>query len=666
MISQLQPQKKYSSTFLYLLALTAFFFLLEISFFIQCNKEYLSDFSFVSSKLDIPLTILPGIFYFILVQISLHFLYCVIVWWIAKQVIHFFNIPVKQQLSLSLSLWILGILTFFTLNQYYFPNSKFAVLSSIFLFNTTINAIVAIILVSLCIFFMMIALLNIKRWAIIFIAPAVLLSIFYYHEQHQTASFLSMKQPNVIIIGVDSLRPDFLSFFGNSQTTPFFDHFLQRSIVFNDAITPLARTFPSWMSILTGEYPIQNGVRFNLASQSHLSLANTLPAILKRHGYETIYATDETRFSNIDTTVGFDRILSTPMGLNDFLIGTFNDFPLSNLLINTKIGAWLFPHSYSNRAAFFAYDPNSFLQLIQPVLSETRTKPLFLAIHFCLPHQPYIWASLSAYQTPTALQRYQASIKRVDQQLQDFFVLLKANHLLDHTVVVLLSDHGEALELSGDRVTEKELYTGPMPIPAFYPPSLDGEALNESAGHGTDVLGLSQYHTLLAFRLYGMTSYPRTINGLISLLAIKPTILGLLGISSSSDALTQLMQGKQTVYHTKQPIFLESDYTPEAIRTVYPEVRKVVLEGVQLFRVDPITTRLTVRPGMGEMIVHSKQLAIMKGDWMLALYPQNKQNSIPVLINLKNGLWTTDMQSLFAKKASAQVLMKQLQQFYEN
>ncbi len=35
----------------------------------------------------------------------------------------------------------------------------------------------------------------------------------------------------------------------------------------------------------------------------------------------------------------------------------------------------------------------------------------------------------------------------------------------------------------------------------FYPPSLDKEEVNQSAGHGTDVLGLTQYHSLLAFKL---------------------------------------------------------------------------------------------------------------------------------------------------------------------
>ena len=190
------------------------------------------------------------------------------------------------------------------------------------------------------------------------------------------------------------------------------------------------------------------------------------------------------------------------MGLNDFLIGTFNDFPLSNLLVNTPIGKLLFPYSYANRPVYFTYEPKSFLNLINPAILEPRSKPLFLSIHFCLTHHPYLWSNLPADEF-SPQERYGASVHRVDKQIEDFFNLLKRAHILDHAIVVLLSDHGEALELPGDRITEKELFSHvkgeKTSIPKFYPPSFDNEAVNQSAGHGTDVLGLPQYHTVLAF-----------------------------------------------------------------------------------------------------------------------------------------------------------------------
>ena len=45
--------------------------------------------------------------------------------------------------------------------------------------------------------------------------------------------------------------------------------------------------------------------------------------------------------------------------------------------------------------------------------------------------------------------RYRASLVRVDQQLNDFMALLQESQLLNHAIVVLLSDHGEAFKEHG-------------------------------------------------------------------------------------------------------------------------------------------------------------------------------------------------------------------------
>jgi hypothetical protein len=205
-------------------------------------------------------------------------------------------------------------------------------------------------------------------------------------------------------------------------------------------------------------------------------------------------------------------------------------------------------------------------------------------------------------------------------------------------------------------------------VPKFYPPNLDNEDWNQSAGHGTDVLGLTQYHTLLAFKLYGASAQAiGIIPGVVSLTEIKPTILRLIGLDKISDhrhSLAKIIEGQPFLTLNPKHIFLESDYTPESIRTVYPETKKVVLEGVQLFQIDPETTRLTVKPLMEQMIIQSKQYADIYGDWMLALYPQNKLTRMPILVNLKTGEWTNDLHSAFAKKSPALKMLAALKKFY--
>ena len=605
----------------------------------------------MADHLNLPWRILPAIGYFILAELFIHLVYCILVWKISEHCIVFFKVTPQRALAFSLGLWGVGMITILAANQWLFPNSKFAELTLIVLNNPMARIITLSGISVLSIAFIIASFAHYKM---------VVLGVSLFALQHFNFiahPIATQEKPNIIIVGVDSLRPDFLGFFGHAQRTPFFDHFLNQAIVFSDAVTPLARTFPSWTSILTGEYPKTIGIRTNLAEHEYINLSSALPFILKQSGYETAYAADETRFSNIGTEYGFQHVITPPVGLNDFLLGTFNDFPLSNLLINTIVGKWLFPYSYANRPAYFAYEPDRFLEMIEAYLSKPKTKPLFLAIHFCLPHYPYLWAGLSG-RLYEPLARYERSIQRVDQQLSDFFGLLQKAHLLDRAIVVLLSDHGEAMELPGDRITEKALFRSDnpkKPFPLFYPPGLDHEEVNQSVGHGTDVLSLTQYHTLLALKLYGMEkSAPRIIPDTVSLLTIKPMVLHFAHLATAPF----------TLIPTPTHIFLESDFTPQAIRTVHPEMHDVILEGIQLFQINQKTTKLTVTAEMNQKIIESKQYADIYDHWMLAMYPQSTNRKTYILVNLLNGQWTDDLHSRFAQSSPAPIMLAALNQFF--
>ena len=433
--------------FFYLLVLTGFFLLLEISFFVQCNQAYLYDAPEILNSLDIPGTIIWYIGLFLLIQLSLHLVYCILVWVSAIAIIEILNIAKKYELMILVSVWVLGIMVVLLGNQFIYPNSYYAQLITSLLPQFIAQILLVILLIVLSIAGLLTVIFWVTKLKSFWIITSVLIAnVVIWHLLQQNKTVIdngTASKPNIILIGIDSLRPDFLRFFGGQGNTTFLDHFLTKAIIFNEAVTPLARTFPSWVSILTGLYPLHSGVRSNLASIQTLTPQENLGFILQKQGYETIFATDETRFSNIDQHLGFHQIISPPIGLNDFLLGSFNDFPFSNLLVNTWIGRYLFPFSYANRAVFVTYQPDTFLKMIANKLSLSRSKPLFFATHFCLPHFPYLWDDFTGKNVSIA-GRYEASIERFDQQLAGFFRLLKIYGLLDHALVLVFSDHGEA------------------------------------------------------------------------------------------------------------------------------------------------------------------------------------------------------------------------------
>ena len=102
-------------------------------------------------------------------------------------------------------------------------------------------------------------------------------------------------QPDVIVIGIDSLRVDHVE----TPLTRSLNAVLDGATVVPNAWTPLGRTFPAWVSVLTGRYPSTHGAEFNLIPRELVDARDSLAHDLGARGYERIYAIDETRFSNL-------------------------------------------------------------------------------------------------------------------------------------------------------------------------------------------------------------------------------------------------------------------------------------------------------------------------------------------------------------------------------
>jgi len=61
------------------------------------------------------------------------------------------------------------------------------------------------------------------------------------------------KKTNLILIGIDSLRPDHMSLYGYfRQTTPHIDRYAARGAVFENAFSPHIPTTPGYGSMFTG------------------------------------------------------------------------------------------------------------------------------------------------------------------------------------------------------------------------------------------------------------------------------------------------------------------------------------------------------------------------------------------------------------------------------
>lgn len=248
-------------------------------------------------------------------------------------------------------------------------------------------------------------------------------------------------QRSVVLIGVDSLSHDLMQ--AERARLPHLTQLLAQAERFDRAYTPLGRTYPAWMSILSGKAPAEHGALDNLRDPRSVRRDDLLSVQLQSAGFHTVYGIDERRFNTIDEAYGFERVVGPRPGLLDIVLQPVNDTPLSNALLQTRVGRWLLPDSAHNVAAIPSYDADGFVDEVLRAADEPA--PLFLATHFLSGHFPFASRHVPRSRGASMRDRHIAALGTVDRQVGRLMAGLAAAGRLNDTLVIVLSDHGEAL-----------------------------------------------------------------------------------------------------------------------------------------------------------------------------------------------------------------------------
>lgn len=570
--------------------------------------------------------LLAAILVFTLTMLALHGLFGFLVWRLWR--------PVAQNLSCSASQRNLLGLLFFTalqggvlaLNSLLFPNSALQVAMPLFLVLFGGGSLAVILIWHGK---RWLKLINPGLWHPGYVAlslASLTLGGFLVTSEAEFHSSIQRDKPDIIIIGLDSFRPDHLKQPDDKVSiTPNLDAFLTEAYRFDRTYTPMARTYPAWMSILTGRYPIEHGARFNLLNPKYLKdRERSLPFLLKAKGYTTAYSIDETRFSNIDKRYGFDITVTPEIGAADFLLSAAVDVPLSNLLnLVPRLHAALFPYQFMNRAVHETYEPVNFDEQLAHLVNKADPKrPLFLVAHFELPHWPFDWRDSTNYVVPESPRlvtlspsNYQKAVHRADRQFADLIDSLKQNGRLDNAIVVVLSDHGEGF-FNFAPLWHANKNTKPLPLPPF-------------ALHGVNVLDEAQTRVLLAFKTYGKNRLAQQglSQQLASLVDVAPTVLNLAGIDKQELNVSgcDLFAANDSHSDCQQErvVFTESGfYVPSLVENNVLDQNKVAAEAYAYYDVN-LDTRLTLKDEFLRELFDNKQRAAISDQGIAASIPLN-------------------------------------------
>ncbi len=275
------------------------------------------------------------------------------------------------------------------------------------------------------------------RLLFLFIAAALLLSCRSARRDDRARADASgpLHPLNVLVVTIDTLRPDHLQCYGNQKIeTPVLDGLARRGVLFENAVAQAPLTPPSHASIFTGQYPTVHHVR-NTGGFALPSTARPLARILQEQGWDT---------AAFVSSVALKKAYGLGNGFavyDDQMPRPGNRQEVSEEPVR-RAGATV------DQAIAW--------------LGAQSGKPWLLWVHLYDPHRPY--------DPPAELRAkyegrpYDAEIAYDDQQLGRLFEAVNRKSPPANTIVALLSDHGEGLTEHGEFTHGVFLYDSTLRI----------------------------------------------------------------------------------------------------------------------------------------------------------------------------------------------------------
>jgi len=289
------------------------------------------------------------------------------------------------------------------------------------------------------------------------------------------------RRPNIVLLTVDTLRADRLSCYGAERAvTPSLDRLSREAVLFQRMTSNAPWTLPAMSALFTGRLPSALGMG---GGPTRLPVSvPTLTTVLADHGYLTrAFATN----TWLKRDFGFDRGFHGYTHLEE---GGVAGYQLKRMF-------WyrLLPGNEQKTESkdHFRADRVTDRALEWLARVPVEGQPFFLWLHYMDPHEPYSpkpTPAVGPYRgryvdssglvrtimsgdllEPADLERlrllYDEEILAFDRQLGRLMALLRARGLLERSVVVVTSDHGEEFLEHGRMGHGQSLYDELLRVP---------------------------------------------------------------------------------------------------------------------------------------------------------------------------------------------------------
>lgn len=275
---------------------------------------------------------------------------------------------------------------------------------------------------------------------------------------------------NVVLISIDTLRPDHLGCYGYSwETSPTIDRLAEEGVLFENAFSSTTWTLPAHLALLTSLPDLVHGVMTEafLLDQDRITLAE----ILKEQGYSTYgiftgplllprWGFGQGFDNYVDATL-YDKSLDGPQMMNASERDRTTPEAMKNVeLLLDKNGEkpfFLFLHLFDCHPDF-----------VPPAPYDTMFDPDYTGnIHGVdIMNNPDIQRDMDPGDLNHLLALYDGEIRFVDEVgIAGLLGILKERGILEKTLIVITADHGEEFFEHGVFGHRQNLYDTTLQIP---------------------------------------------------------------------------------------------------------------------------------------------------------------------------------------------------------
>ena len=317
---------------------------------------------------------------------------------------------------------------------------------------------------------------------------------------------MDSNKKNVLMISCDHWFADLMGCAGRHDImTPTLDYLAEHGVRFDNCYSECPVCIPARRTMMSGLLPATHGDRV-YSDRMPMPQVATLPQVFRDNGYQA-YAVGKLHVFPQRDRIGFDDVILAEEGRYEF--GVVDDYQ-----------AWLGENGYVGQEFMHGMGNNNYLtrpwhlderahpttwvttQMMKTIKRLDPTRPAFLYCSYAFPHPPlvplqqfwdmyddaelcaptgqdwlddrYVFQALrepeidySEKEKRRARRAFYAQCTHIDYSIRSLIGTLRECNMLDNTILVFLSDHGDML-FDHDMVAKRCFYEQSAKIPLIF------------------------------------------------------------------------------------------------------------------------------------------------------------------------------------------------------